>query len=174
MVLLLAGHIGPVGLVSLVGLVGLVSLGPAVLAQWEVVQAFPVRPCPCVEESPCCLQKDLFVEVSRSIPPWHGAHWPLWGEHVHEDDSDNYDDDDNDGDIGDQTITISMIMKKERIIKMMMMMMLTPAEGHTTVPSILPTTSSGEGAGTEGQVSTFMMILIISCILCITSCPGKG
>ena len=76
MVLLLAGHVGPDGLVSLVGLV---SLGPAVWARWEVVQAFPALLCLCEEENPCCSQKDLFVEASRSTHPWHVVHWPLWG-----------------------------------------------------------------------------------------------
>ena len=82
MVLLLADHVGlvgPVGVVSPVGLVGLVSLGPAVWALWEVAQAFPALPCLCEEENPCCSQKDLFVEASRSTRPWHGVHLPLWG-----------------------------------------------------------------------------------------------
>ena len=49
------------------------------------------------------------------------------------------------------TITIRIIMMKMRIIKMMLMMMIVvkPAEWHTTVPSVLPATSSREGAGTH-------------------------
>ena len=72
-------------------------------------------------------------------------------EQVDQEDLDNYAGDDNDGDIGDLTLTIRIIMMKMRIIKMMLMMMIVvkPAEWHTTVPSVLPATSSREGAGTH-------------------------
>ena len=61
-------------------------------------------------------------------------------------------------------------MVKMGIIKMMMMIMVKPAEGYTTVPTVLPTTSSGEGAGPQKRAGLYIFagfdhIMHIVCII---------